>query len=598
MLKLPKKTTYLVVKGGRHYFRVRIPDDLRATFGKKEHNEALGDLNKAQAEVQAARLGADWQARFLQERHALGLAPQPPASPPTAAVYSSRIATLEEAQALAHLAGRSMFTADEDLRIEGGFTMPDVPGFDPGQDLAVAIPAAVSGRDMEGIAMQAEDWLGSHGLDLPTDAIARRRVLYAFATAMAKARKGMLARNEGEVVETPAEVPLPASLNARDWSSVSPADKPPEQLMLRDVFELWKVAPNRLGEPKDGKTIETAERTLGQFEKVCGNPPLVKLTRSDGLKFRDWLLEQGQSPRTANDRMGYVSRLIRFEMSERQRIQSDPWQSIKVQGSTQPVQKRKAIKAEKLVALFSIPLFQSYALFTVKSAGRDAAYWLPLLSLYTGARVTELAQLLVADVRQEGTLWCISILADGAKEDWQSIKNTPSKRLIPMHAELVRLGLPDYADALREAGHSRLFPLAPVSEKNNAGGPFSTWFSKLKTANGWGRENTFHSFRHTIETMLKRRRVPSFHINAYTGHQHTGGVADTGYTHFEVTDLVEVAEAVQHEGICLPRLFPPEGWSPPPLLDGLLMTQPRRKAVLAQPAVAKRPRGRPRKVRQ
>ena len=59
--------------------------------------------------------------------------------------------------------------------------------------------------------------------------------------------------------------------------------------MLRDVFELWKVAPNRLGEPKDGKTIETAERTLGQFEKVCGNPPLIKLTRNDGLKFRDWL---------------------------------------------------------------------------------------------------------------------------------------------------------------------------------------------------------------------------------------------------------------------------------------------------------------------
>jgi hypothetical protein len=39
--KLPKKTTYLAPKGGRFYFRVRIPDELREHFGKKEHWEAL-----------------------------------------------------------------------------------------------------------------------------------------------------------------------------------------------------------------------------------------------------------------------------------------------------------------------------------------------------------------------------------------------------------------------------------------------------------------------------------------------------------------------------------------------------------------------------
>ena len=594
MKKLPKKTTYLVVKNGRHYFRVRIPDDLRATFGKKEHNEALGDLNKAQAEVQAGLLGAEWQARFLRERHALGLAPQPPAQQANVTAYASRVATLEEVHAIASMAGRSMLEADEEARIDG--LMFSTSPATPGPDLDVALPEAISGISMEGIASRAEDWLGLRGLDLPADSAARRRVLYVFATAMAKARKGQRLRDVGDVVDTPPPVALPPSLSTQGASSVSPADKPADALMLRDVFELWKVAPNRLGEPKDGKTIETAERTLGQFEQVCGNPPLVKLTRSDGLKFRDWLLAQGQSPRTANDRMGYVSRLIRFEMGERQRLSSDPWQSIKVLGSTRSVQERKAIKSEKLTALFAIPLFQSYELFTVKSAGRDAAYWIPLLGLYVGARVTELAQLLVADIRQEGTLWCISILAEGTKEGWQSIKNEPSKRLIPMHAELIRLGLLEYAEAMRRAGHARLFPMAPVSRVNKAGGPFATWFSKLKAENGWGPENTFHSFRHTIETILKRKRMYPFHINRYTGHQQKGGVADTTYTHFEVTDLVEVAEAVQHAGIILPRVFPPEGWVPPPLLDGLLMTQPREKKDPTAVAAPKRPRGRPKKA--
>lgn len=75
--KLPKRTPYLVLKGGRFYFRIRVPDDLRQSFGKKEHTEALGDINKAQADVRAAQLGAHWQAMFLTERHRLGLAPNP-----------------------------------------------------------------------------------------------------------------------------------------------------------------------------------------------------------------------------------------------------------------------------------------------------------------------------------------------------------------------------------------------------------------------------------------------------------------------------------------------------------------------------------------
>jgi integrase len=249
------------------------------------------------------------------------------------------------------------------------------------------------------------------------------------------------------------------------------------------VFDLWKVSPKPTGGPLTIKTIETAERIVGQFEKVCGNPPLTKLTRDDGLKFRDWLLTQ-QSPRTADDRMGYVTRLLRFEMRERQRVTVNPWQHILVGGSGVEVVKRTHVRPEKLKELFDTPLFQSYALPSVVSAGRDAAYWIPILGAHIGARVTELAQLLVTDIRKEDGLWCVSILGDGEMVDWQSIKNAPYKRLIPMHSELIRLGLPEYAEALRAAGHDRLFPMAPVSALNNAGGPFSTWFPKFKTAHG------------------------------------------------------------------------------------------------------------------
>ncbi|MFZ5529142.1 MAG: DUF6538 domain-containing protein [Pseudomonadota bacterium] len=567
---VPKRTPYLVIKNGRHYFRIRIPDDLQQTFGKKEHTEALGDINRAQADVRAAQLGAHWQAKFLEERHRQGRALSPPApSPETVRTY--RPATLDEVKAVAAAVAHRMLDEDEELRIDGlpwWRDLEESPEFGMGQPFGTVVADAVAGRNLAGLKERAEESLSVHGLDLPEDEAEQRRALYAWGQAMAKTLAGRKKRDLGEVVDTPAKPELPASIKQGAGADLSPADKPAHLLKLRDVLELWKVK----GKRPTPKTIDTAERVVGQFEKVCGNPPLLTLTRQEGLKFRDWLLAQGQSPKTAADRLGYVSRLIRFEMQEQQRITVNPWATIKIEGSRERVNVRKPIKADKLNALFAAPLFQAYALPGVKTAGRDAAYWIPILGAYTGARVTELAQLLVSDIRKDGALWCISIMDE---HDWQSVKNSPSKRVIPMHQELIRLGLPEYAERMRQAGHQRLFPMAPVSALNNAGGPFATWFSKLKAAHEWGPENTFHSFRHTIETMLKRKRVYPFNINAYTGHKQTGGDADTTYSHPEPADLLDVAEAVHHEGLTLPRVFPPEGWAPPPLVNGILSTKPR-----------------------
>lgn len=568
--KMPKKTHLVLPKDGRPRFRIRIPDDLRETFGKKEHSETLGDINRAQAEVRVAQLGAHWKALFLEERHRQGSALSPPAPAPESE-RAFRVATLEEVKAVAAQAARAVLIHDEEARIDGWtWAGSDSPDFGTGMPLDEATREAVSGRNLTGLKERAEDWLGTHGLDLPPDGIEQRRALYAWAQATAKVIEGRKQRDRGEVFDTPPEPVMPESISASEAAHFSPADKPAHLLTLRDVLHLW----SNKGKRPTPKTVDTAGRIVAQFEEVLGNPPLAQLTRQQGLKFRDWLLAQGQSPRTAADRLGYVSRLIRFEMQEQQRIAVNPWATIKIEGSRERVTVRKPIKGDKLAALFAAPLFQAYELPQVRTAGRDAAYWIPILGAYTGARVTELAQLLTTDIRQEGALWCISIMDEQA---WQSVKNTSSKRVIPMHPELVRLGLPEYASSLRQAGHERLFPMAPVSDLNNAGGPFATWFSKLKARHGWGPENTFHSFRHTIETMLKRKQVYPFNINAYTGHKQKGGDADTTYSHPEPADLMDVAAAVVHEDVSLPKVFPTVGWAPPPLLPGLLTTKPRRE---------------------
>ena len=176
--------------------------------------------------------------------------------------------------------------------------------------------------------------------------------------------------------------------------------------------------------------------------------------------------------------------------------------------------------------------------------------------------------MLVADVEDDNGTAVMHIRVTYPK--WQKLKgyypgvtDGPSVRSFPVHSELIRLGLIKYVEALRAEGQERLFPCVAVSEVNNAGGGFSSWFSDYKSSLGLGPEHTFHSFRHTVETLLKRKREHPFHINYVTGHAQRGGDADTTYTHLTPVDFVGTVELIQHAGVLLPKVWPPSGWSAP-----------------------------------
>ena len=52
------------------------------------------------------------------------------------------------------------------------------------------------------------------------------------------------------------------------------------------------------------------------------------------------------------------------------------------------------------MTLFDAPLFKAYALPSATKAGADAAYWVPLLAAYAGARPSEPCQLWCDDISE------------------------------------------------------------------------------------------------------------------------------------------------------------------------------------------------------
>lgn len=149
--------------------------------------------------------------------------------------------------------------------------------------------------------------------------------------------------------------------------------------------------------------------------------------------------------------------------------------------------------------------------------------WLPLIGIYTGARIEEICQLELTDIRSEqingANIWVIDINDD----DLKKLKTASSKRVVPLHSALIDLGLLKYIEDLKSN-----FPdeklIFPYLSKNKYGklsdGP-SKWFGRYLTKIGISEKGkVFHSFRGTANNKLKQEGVTEEARCQMIGHVH------------------------------------------------------------------------------
>lgn len=128
--------------------------------------------------------------------------------------------------------------------------------------------------------------------------------------------------------------------------------------------------------------------------------------------------------------------------------------------------KQRHLEEAELVRLFEGGEFAAIA----ADPEQEHRYWLPVIGLYTGARPREICQLNPqCDWGVMGQVWFLIFDENTASGNGviKSIK-TGERRLVPLHPELVRLGLPEYLTRMREAGADRLFP----AYRLKAGNPY------------------------------------------------------------------------------------------------------------------------------
>jgi integrase len=364
-------------------------------------------------------------------------------------------------------------------------------------------------------------------------------------------------RHKGEPVETP-------KLPVVDSEQVSGSES------IKAALEGWKKSKN-----PSPYALREFTYAVNRFIELHGDMPVQAITRKTVRELRE-ALQQMPLRREGSLRGATLPELVEWSRKhpDAQRVSaatvnkllgaaqavavwarnnglipddipwSDPFSRMRLE-EAEPG--REPWEPRELQMLFGSPVFTEGV--RSKAGGGEAAFWLPLLGIFTGARLGELAPLTTADVvKDDGTsILTISITED--VETGKRLKTRGSRRVIPVHPELVRLGFVDFVEeAKRERGRdARLFPLLSPGPRGGLAEAWSKWFGRyIRDLGIASRDRVFHSFRHGFKDALRAAGVSEDVNDALTGHAGGNSVA-RGYGAKDITrrfGLLTLADAV------------------------------------------------------
>jgi len=350
-----------------------------------------------------------------------------------------------------------------------------------------------------------------------------------------------------------------------------------------------------LNEKRDArpKTIDKYRAVAKLFDEFSAKKAASLVTRQDIVDFKDALTRlpvnwskrfPGMSPAEAiaeNEKrksptlaprnikdsyLVYVNTFFKWALSNNIRT-DNPAVGVTVMTPKgfNKKQSRDSFAVCHLQAIFDAPIFRgclgpdrpySPGSFLI----RDHRFWVPLVALYSGARLNELGQLEVRDVQEIGGIPCFRITSQSdlhSGENIKILKTKSSARSVPLHPMLKALGFLEYVAARRAAGDFRVFP----NWHKGKDGTYSSVFSKsfngqflpkvgIKTP-----KLVFHSFRHTFIDAMREAGIEDGVQKAIVGHsdQSTTAIYGAGQP---ILRLAGAIDKICYAGLTLTNLLP------------------------------------------
>jgi integrase len=294
--------------------------------------------------------------------------------------------------------------------------------------------------------------------------------------------------------------------------------------------------------PRAERSARQLKAELQRFLTAIGGDCVVSTIRkADCLKYKDSLQkeeERGLHLNTVSNRLTTLASIFRWcEAQGHIPENSNPAKDLKPSAKAVRKAKRKTkiFTDEQLVLIFGSSKFEF-----IRSE-HPAHYWVILLCLFTTCRPNEAAQLYMADLLEEDGIPYCHVTDEG--EGDKSLKTESSKRRVPVHDSLLKLGFMDYVQQVRAAGHTRLF-YQVTKGRNTYADAASKMFSRLVRKLGITDPALYlYSFRHGGITKLTDAGCPADIRRMLTGHS-DNDVHGQVYVHRENIRLSVLRDAL------------------------------------------------------
>lgn len=533
-------TRYLKQRGGRWWFQIAVPSNLRAKVGKAVIAKPLGTSDIRTAQNARWEHVASWKAAFRKALDGEGL-------------------TADEIEAEAQAEFRRLAS---NLVVEPN-----------------AYHERAAGQTGDPVKLALSEWIHDYQSDLKDGDYARvekqvEEVIQRTGAALDKQARDQLAQSLMRshvaafadaiaVREGHEPSPVRALNTARktvertrprrgQGMAVSEAAKQFVAEKMRDAESSWTA-----------QTRKQSEAVYRLFADHVGDSPVDSITRDDAISFRstvarlhpDWarsssakglplsdLLktygvaedQRGLSARTLERYTSALAGLFNWLRDRGLYEGENPFSRLgTTRNSAKRLRKERTkylpFNSDELTALFHAPLLvkakHTDRVAPKKHDAHTALMWMPLIGLFTGMRSEEIAQLRPLDVREENGAPFFLVAEEG---DGQHVKSAAAYRRVPLHSQLIKCGFKDYLAEVRNQGHDFLFPgLRPGGPDGKRNWYFTRAFTtyrrsvkveRLDQQTGRNRVG-FHSFRATVATALENAGIPESEAVQILGHE-------------------------------------------------------------------------------
>jgi integrase len=210
--------------------------------------------------------------------------------------------------------------------------------------------------------------------------------------------------------------------------------------------------------------------------------------------------------KTANRNLSLVSTMLNWAIKQGY-LDKNYAEGLSFPVKTRPSEERSSYGNEEIVKIIAL-------INGIERRNRPEHYWIPLIAMFSGMRMGEMCQLFKEDIKEIKGVWSFEI---SYKHGIKKIKTKAGERVVPIHKNLISLGLLDFVDSAKP-GH--LWTNLKYDDKHGYTHDFQRWFGYLNRKRiTTDPKKTFHSLRHNVADYLKQHGISGDIIEELLGHE-------------------------------------------------------------------------------